>query len=556
MILFPLSGVFGPISFEEYITHGSARNPAIPDSKLSPNERIIGRPAKTESQDFLLPRGSATGQKRFLSPSSSDLDVHFPRLPSKCSAPSSAFSSESSHSQQSGKYSGTLSSDTTFISQAQSAYNQQYDDAASAQRWEQYKQKFSEHYVESIENSQSEENTAFRENQNVSNLESHEFVGKSDADRDSSRSKSGRNFPVRLISRDYDENTALERQEKSSRLDSADLDESIFKSIYEAQNEQFLEHIADDKPENRQQITGSNTPRQGISTPSNQPMTLPVIGLSVEAEEFVPRSKLIKSDQGEFNTTESSMPSSVQEPNTSRSSAIEIKPGARNVKGDSPASFQIGSPIHVSPTISPALSPGQQSHRSPPSSSVGTSNSASLAGSPVFLTLKWSQGLQGVPAPPHHQTPILTTSPGYLTRPQPHPQHHAAAYRIHRGPPPIHLQPGMVYPVAQTPFFRIPPPHITALRQAPAHVPHPSKDLEDRAALATGSPIMATGESQRKVQPSAGRSESLPNNRIFKNLDLPKFNLYLICQFWALPIQQQIKILCQKYGQMKIQLSD
>ena len=32
--------------------------------------------------------------------------------------------------------------------------------------------------------------------------------------------------------------------------------------------------------------------------------------------------------------------------------------------------------------------------------------------------------------------------------------------------------------------------------------------------------------------------------------------LYLICQFWDLRIQQQIKILCQKYGQMGIQLSD
>ena len=33
-------------------------------------------------------------------------------------------------------------------------------------------------------------------------------------------------------------------------------------------------------------------------------------------------------------------------------------------------------------------------------------------------------------------------------------------------------------------------------------------------------------------------------------------SLYLICQFWALPIQQQVTIWCQKYGQMGIQLSD
>ena len=34
------------------------------------------------------------------------------------------------------------------------------------------------------------------------------------------------------------------------------------------------------------------------------------------------------------------------------------------------------------------------------------------------------------------------------------------------------------------------------------------------------------------------------------------FTLYLIYQFWARPIQQQIKMRSQKYGQMRIQLSD
>ena len=32
--------------------------------------------------------------------------------------------------------------------------------------------------------------------------------------------------------------------------------------------------------------------------------------------------------------------------------------------------------------------------------------------------------------------------------------------------------------------------------------------------------------------------------------------LYLICQFWVLPIQQQIRTWCQKYGPVEIQLSD
>ena len=34
------------------------------------------------------------------------------------------------------------------------------------------------------------------------------------------------------------------------------------------------------------------------------------------------------------------------------------------------------------------------------------------------------------------------------------------------------------------------------------------------------------------------------------------FNLYLICQFWTLLIQQQKKIECQKCGQIQLLLSD
>ena len=37
---------------------------------------------------------------------------------------------------------------------------------------------------------------------------------------------------------------------------------------------------------------------------------------------------------------------------------------------------------------------------------------------------------------------------------------------------------------------------------------------------------------------------------------LMDLTLYLICQFWALPFQQQKKICCQKCGQRRIQISD
>ena len=47
-------------------------------------------------------------------------------------------------------------------------------------------------------------------------------------------------------------------------------------------------------------------------------------------------------------------------------------------------------------------------------------------------------------------------------------------------------------------------------------------------------------------------------DRVVSSLDyvVKPLTLYLMCQFWGLPIQQQIKIWCQKYGQIRIQLSD
>ena len=53
----------------------------------------------------------------------------------------------------------------------------------------------------------------------------------------------------------------------------------------------------------------------------------------------------------------------------------------------------------------------------------------------------------------------------------------------------------------------------------------------------------------------------LPDNKILDRSKLKQIAdnilaLYLMCQFWALSILQQVKIWCQKYGQMEIQLSD
>ena len=49
---------------------------------------------------------------------------------------------------------------------------------------------------------------------------------------------------------------------------------------------------------------------------------------------------------------------------------------------------------------------------------------------------------------------------------------------------------------------------------------------------------------------------------LFADILAPKFikygslTLYLICQIWALPVQQQIKMSCEQYGQTGIKLSD
>ena len=46
-----------------------------------------------------------------------------------------------------------------------------------------------------------------------------------------------------------------------------------------------------------------------------------------------------------------------------------------------------------------------------------------------------------------------------------------------------------------------------------------------------------------------------PSFHYFSPQDVSCITLYLICQYWALPIEQQIKIGCQNYGQMGIQVS-
>ena len=58
----------------------------------------------------------------------------------------------------------------------------------------------------------------------------------------------------------------------------------------------------------------------------------------------------------------------------------------------------------------------------------------------------------------------------------------------------------------------------------------------------------------RRVRPETAQISIYKFTLNDEILDLSNLTLYLICQFWALPIQQQIKILCQKYGQMGIQL--
>lgn len=548
--------MFGSLRSEDY--GGSSVGAAA--SRLSPSEKVIRRPAKAAAAS-----NSVTDTARVKNVGSSELlskglppkfylsgaqgngnstvdeiemDLHFPQLPKKSSETnlSSASSSVSSHKSFSDLAKTHASSKTALLSQAQSAFNQQFDDAEGTQRWEQYKQKLSEHYLINLTKDNvgapgKPLNTAVSLKQSASVpddpaiLKAELESPRSDHVIQKERSESARNFPVRLLSRSpdtVDENTKSSGFKQNANLDSADLDETVLKCIYEVQGD-----LLDDKELERSCLS-QNPEQKSVGTPtsqgqsvgtsvnrpvaqqSNEAMTLPTIGLSVDAEEFVPRAKpatspvtvtkeLIDStsqpsSKESVSVTKEFINSTPQPASKgSKSSSIEIKSGVINAQINT--SCPVRSPLTISPSLSPGISPPTTLKSSPV---------ANLTGSPMFITPKWPPVLHSINHPPPMAPTVLASTSSRFVGPTPAHNLPPQGYRFAPAVP-LPYSSRMVYTVA-------PPPPMFRMAGMPQYVQQPNVQigdhLEDRAAIATGQPIMATSESSRLISLSTGLSAS------------------------------------------------
>lgn len=418
-------------------------------------------------------------------------DLHFPALPSRDSEKSSDVSSSHSSKHSYKNIQQTSSSKSTLLSYAQNAYHQQYDDAEGAQRWEEYKQKYSEQYLGSVA----------VQKVTVSGIKPQSVCTDDPAivQAEVAKPRTGRKFPVRLLSNSGEEEVSglisqsvLKKNEeflnhkKFERLNSADLDETVLMCISQVHDELIdakeLAHKAEEAKKRK--------PVETIDSRS-QAMSLPTIGLSAEAAEFVPRSKPIKTATTTSEPVES-VSHLVSSSKTSNFSSVEIKPGVKNSKRQSPTVL-VGSPLGMkSPvTVSPVVSPGI----SPPVSQVKSNSPASLTGSPMFITPKWPPPLyHAMSRPPPVQPPLLThPSPRFVTG------HHNPTH-LPPGAAPAYGFPGsgMVYSVTPPTIFRV--PGLPA--QYVQHSSQTANTIEDQAVIATGQPIMATSEASRLISPN------------------------------------------------------
>lgn len=431
-----------------------------------------------------------------------EMDLNFPQLPLRPSENNLSSASSSVHSFSEVSKKKPSSSKTALLSQAQNAFNQQFDDAEGSQRWEECKDKLSEHYLTNLKGSndsvpmQISSASVYPDDPAILQAElarprSEPVHAKLDVEKQ--RSESGRSFPVRLLSRSPD--SAEDMKTVSTSMlghgamkitgtddlmrSTGDIDDTVLKCIYEIQSdlldEEELQHRLRAQHDN---INDSSAADNKSSThSSNKPMTLPTIGLSVNAAEFVPRSKPVATTSAnEVVDSPSPEPTS----RTKRSNSVEIKAGVKNISISSP-SIPIRSPLTVSPALSPGLSPQMNSPV------------ANLTGSPMFITPKWPQVHSGMPPLQH----VVLAPPQQYVHPTP--AHHISppAYRF----PPAASVPystRMVYSVAPSPLFR-------AAGVSP-YVQQPNtQNIEERAAVATGQPIMATSESSQLGQPTAGK---------------------------------------------------
>ncbi|WAQ99673.1 N42L2-like protein [Mya arenaria] len=535
-------GIFGTLKSQNYAS-AALNQPTDYNSSspLSQSQKVIQRPTKTGSADQSVGVGSSPN----LLPAGTrgnvpiEDDAHFPRLPSK---PSERRNTPSPHSQKSHseQVKQPAANKGALLSNAQNAFQQQYDDAEGAQRWEECKLKFSKQYLNAYSNKS--DNKSHEDSS--PDLEKPPVFGDDPAILQAGvsrpRPSSGRSFPVRLLSNspDDDDDDSSEggrqsgllvqnlakkrdalsgRSERLRRLNSADLDETVMKCIYQVHGDLLDE----DELSIKQTLRDESTESAEIST-ARQPMTLPTVGLlSAEAAEFVPRPRpvtpasaiesVVTSPVTVVSQKSQNQPVSGPASKVSKSVAIEIKPVIKNVKGTSPTVL-IGSPMTVSThchmtspmAISPSLSPGLSPGLSPPNH---LNQASSLAGSPMFITPKYQGLFQTIGRPP----PMFQQSQGYLARPPPNPPRLASAgppagYRFPVGNP----QMGAQVQFAPRMMFSVAPPTRYHMSGVPAQYVHAkpghlSDNLDERAAIATGQPIMATSEKTR-MNSVAGKS--------------------------------------------------
>lgn len=353
------------------------------------------------------------------------------------------------------------------------------------------------------------------------------------------RLEMNRNFPVRLLSKSPEEThenitfpqtmhhslseSVLSKKNKNiAQSESFELDETVIKCISEINHELLHEKekkteqvlfghsksssIRSQASENEGGGTGTSSPdpshvRPSTSTPSNHPMTLPVIGLSVEAPEFVPRPKKTKTEEAIKCSSESVVVTSTR---CSPISAAALKVDTKSVSNTVPA----GSPHQgMTPTIrmgSPRITVVSPGCAISPPSNIPVSNSAHLTGSPMFITPKWQPVFPGVytsqPPPPPLQPHLVAQR-----LPQQLPQPFSPGYRYPQAGTQFPAYSGVVYPVGTRPVFHVAglPPRISQVPM-PQNVPMVT-EVNDMVAMATGQPIMATREimKTRRVAPSS-----------------------------------------------------
>jgi len=515
IINFTFSDIFGSLRSEDYNS----------TSLLPQAQRVIQRPIKASRSDPCLQQEHSPSRS---SASSRDAvpiqdDLHFPKLPSKLSVAdrTSSLSTQSSQLTIKSSLKKPPSDPAILLSHAQNAYQQQFDDAEGAQRWEKCKQQLSEHYLGNFKERPESSDSV----QEIPSLETSPLFADDSSILQAGvarpRSHSGRSFPVRLLSNSPDDAvdlieqaTLLEVKEEPlldlkelQRINSADLDETVLKCIYEVEGDLLTENeIAKSTGLQRSRETVTEAP----TSTSHEPMTLPTIGfLSANAAEFVPRPKPVTtaSTTNTTTTTQSTPPQlqplSGPSSKVSKSNAVEIKPGVKNSKQRTSPTVLVGSPLTVSTPVqmgsplalSPSISPGL----SPPGSGIAVN--------PMFITPKY-QGLfntiqrpQGPPAMvPAFQQSFISTSPAPRI-PPPGPN---AAYRF---PTP---SVGTSFPYAPRVVFSVAPPQRYHMPGMPAHYvtqqspgpapPQLTTKMPPNAAMVTGQPIMATREGPPQAQ--------------------------------------------------------